>query len=150
MRGIAERGRSLPLEDFLDGFGCFPFGESGAIADTENMRIDGKGFGPERDVEDDVRRLATDPGEGFEQVAINRYVAAMPIDKDLRERDDVLCLVIEQADGLDVIAHNVKSKVEHGLRIVGFGEQRAGGLVDADIGGLRGQHHGHQKRVDVD
>ena len=36
------------------------------------------------------------------------------------------------------------------LRRVGQLEQAARGLVDAGVGRLRGQHHGHQQRIGVD
>ncbi len=37
--------------------------EAGAVADAEDMSVDGKGFLPESSVEDDVCGLAADAGE---------------------------------------------------------------------------------------
>ena len=81
MCGIAERGRSLLLQDFLDGFGCLAFGEASAVGYAEHMRVDGEGFGAKCDVKHHVRSFAPDAREQLEQVAVGRDFAAILIDK---------------------------------------------------------------------
>ena len=105
VRSVAKRRRGLPLEDLFDGFGRFTLAEACAVRDAKDVGVDGEGLGPERDIKHHVCRLAPDTGELLEQVTIGRNFAAILIDKDLRKRDDVLCFVIEKANGADVTAH---------------------------------------------
>ena len=58
-------------------------------------------------------------------------------------------VAFEQADAFDVLLEPVFTQFDHLLRRFDLLEQRAGGLVDADIGGLRGQHHRDQHLVGI-
>ena len=64
-------------------------------------------------------------------------------------RDHRLGLVVEQADGLDVLAQPVLAERDHRLRVVGDLEQLCGRLVDAGVGRLGRQDHRDQQRVGV-
>ena len=150
MRGIAERRGGLALEDFLDGLGCLSFGKACAVSDAEDVRIDRKCLCAKSDVEDDIGSLTADAGKRLEQVAIRRHFAAMLVDEDLRQRDDVLCFVIEKANRFDVVAHGFQPKIKHRLRIIGNGEQRPRRFVHADISRLRRQNDCDEQRVDID
>ena len=49
------------IQHFFDSQHCFAGSETGSITDAKNMRIDGKGFSPERGVHHHVGGLAPDP-----------------------------------------------------------------------------------------
>ena len=76
-----------------------------------------------------------------------RYFAAMAFKQLPRQRDDVPGLGVVQADAADVALEPVLAQRQHRLRRIGHRKQTARGLVDADISGLRRQHHGHQQFV---
>jgi hypothetical protein len=59
--------------------------------------------------------------------------------------DDVLGLAVEEADGLDVRLESVLAEVQDRLRCVGHREQARRRLVDALVGRLGRQDHGHQQ-----
>ena len=122
----------------------------GAVADPEDVGVDRDGRLAERDVEHDIGGLAADAGQLLQRLARGRHLAAVIVDQLLRERDDVLGLGVEQADGLDEVAHLGLAELHHLLRCVGSGEQRGGRLVDTGVGGLRRQHHGDEQRVGID
>ena len=67
-----------------------------------------------------------------------------------RQRDDVLGLGVEQADGLDVVHQPLEPSATICCGVVDPFEQRLGRLVDADVGRLGRQHHGDQQRIGVD
>ena len=151
MVGMAQvpggRAGEQAVLDFARRFsGC----KAGAIADAEHVGIDGQRRLAEGDVQDHVRGLAPDPGQGFQRRAIMRHPAAVPVDQDFRKRDDVGGLGVVKADGLDVVLQAVEAQRQHLARRVGDLEQRAGRLVDARIRGLGRQHDGDQKRIGVD
>ena len=123
--------------------------ERGPVPDPEDMGVDRDRRLPERDVEDDVGRFPTDPGQGFESLAVLGNPAAEVGDEALRERDHVLRLVAVEPDGTDVVAELRLAQPDHLLRRVGDGEQRACRLVHADIGRLRGQDDGDEQRIGV-
>jgi hypothetical protein len=66
------------------------------------VRIDREGLRAEGAIHDDVGGLASDTGQRDERVPVGRHFAAVLGDELLAECDDVLCLGIEQPDGLDV------------------------------------------------
>src|SRR5260370_17248139 len=73
----------------LDGGGRLAGGEAGAVAHAKNMGIDGDRLFAEGDVEDDVRGLASDPGQRLERLAVVRHLAAVQLDQDAPELHDV-------------------------------------------------------------
>ena len=111
------------------------------------MRVDGDGVLPTRAVEPDIGGFAADAGQGLQLLTRVRNFAPEIIDQFLAEFDDVGGFGVKQADGLDVFFKSRLAEFEHFLRRIGGFEQGGGGLVDADIGRLRGQDDGHQQRI---
>ncbi len=109
------------------------------------MRIDGNRRLAECGVQDHVRGLATHAGQCFELGASVRNLAAVLVEQDPAGLDDVLCLGVEQADGLDVLAEFPLAQFDDGLRRVGDRIQLFGGLVDADVRCLCRQDDGDQQ-----
>ena len=145
----AERLRDNLVElgfDLVDGFArCQPR----SVADPEDVRVDREGFLAERRVEDNVGGLAADSRQRLQLLAGSRHLAAVIADQRLAERDDVLRLGVEQADGLDRLAQPLFAEVDHLLRSFDALEQRPGGNVDAGVGGLRRQHDRDEQLVGI-
>src|SRR5476649_2109692 len=59
--------------------------EAGAVADPEDMRVDGDGRLAERHVHHHVGGLAADAGEVLQLGVCMRYLAAMPLEQELAE-----------------------------------------------------------------
>src|SRR5262249_32780269 len=78
--------------------------KTGAIADAEDMRIDRHRMLAIGHVEHAVRRLAAGARQRLNLGAGARHLAAELGQQLLRERDHILRLHAEQADGLDVVA----------------------------------------------
>ena len=102
------------------------------------MRIDREGLLLEPAIEHDIGGLATHTGQPHQIFARVRHFTAIIVNQQLAECDHVLCLGIEQPDGLDVLDQSVEPEVEHLLRRFHLLKQRARCLVHPDIGGLRG------------
>jgi hypothetical protein len=49
------------VELLLDRKRRLAFGKAGTVADAENMRVDGKGFGTECGIHNDIGGLSSDP-----------------------------------------------------------------------------------------
>jgi len=128
-----KRGRRFCFKLFFDCEGCLARRNARAVADTKNVRIDRKGFCPECAVHDDIGRLAANPGQSFQRVPICGHFAAVIFDEHFRQGDDVLCLRIEQTDGLDVLLQTCFAEFKHLGRCCDFVEQHPCGLVDTDI-----------------
>ena len=80
--------------------------------------------------------LRPTPGSASSASRVARHLAAMLVDKLLRQRDDVLRLGAEQPDGLDVVAHLRFAERDHLLRRIGRPEQCGRRLVDPGVGRL--------------
>src|SRR5690625_375316 len=119
--------------------------QAGAVGDAEDVRVHGNGRFAEGGVEDHVGGLAADAGQRLQFLARARNLAAVVFDQDAAGGDDVFGLVVVQADGVDVALESVFAQVEDGPGGAGHREQLARGLVDADVGCLRGQGHGDQQ-----
>ena len=117
----------------------------------ENVRVDGQRRLAEGDIEHDIGGLAADPGQRLQRLAVVRHLAAVLGDQRLRQRDHVLGLVAVEADGLDVLA--ARSSSPSASIFCGVSatlNSAARRLVDAGVGRLRRQHHGHQQREGID
>ena len=123
--------------------------EARAVGDAEDVRVDCDRLCPERDVHHHIGGLAADAGQLFERVAISRHLSAMLGNQPLGERDHILGFHVEESDGPDVPLQPVLPQRHHLLGRFDLLEQFFGGLVDADVGRLRGQHHGNQQRIGV-
>ena len=75
--GVALR-RHRCVEHLLDLERGLAGSEAGAVADAEEMGVDGDGRLAEGDVEDDIGGLAADAGQRLEGLAIARNLPAMP------------------------------------------------------------------------
>ena len=76
-------------------------------------------------------------------------LAAILVNQDTAELDDVLGLLAEQANGLDVLDQAFLAQIQHLLRRVGDLEQVARRFVDTRIRGLRRKGHGDDQSIDV-
>ena len=80
MRVATEGLRDDLLElrlDLLDGFAG---GQAGAVADSEDVRVDRERLLAERGVEHDIGGLAANPGQRLQLHAGARDLAAVPVD----------------------------------------------------------------------
>ncbi len=119
--------------------------QSGAVGDAEDVGVHRHGGLAEGGVEHHVGGLASHAGQGFEIPAVVRHLAAELLDEDAAGLDDVLRLVVEQADGLDVLLQPLFAQFEDGLGRVGHGEEPFGGFVHAHVGGLRREDDGDEQ-----
>lgn len=69
----------------LNRFGCFAFGEAGAITKPEDMGVDRECFLLEPAIENDIGGLAAHTGQSHERVAVIRHFAAIMINQPLGE-----------------------------------------------------------------
>jgi len=113
--------------------------EASAVGDAKDVCVDGEGFRTKGAVHDDIGGLASDPGQRFERGGVGGHFAVVIGDQRTRQRDDVLCLGVEQPDRLDVRLEPVLAERDHLGGRFHLGEQRARRLVDADVGRLRRQ-----------
>lgn len=149
MRADAERLRCDLVERLLDRKHRFSWGKPGAVSDSKNMRIDRKSFRPERSIHHHIGGLSPDPGKRLERIAVGRHLASMIADQIFRKRDHVLGLVVEQADGLDMLFQAIDAQRDHLRGCLDLGKQRPRRLVHPDIGGLRRTHDGDQQLINI-
>jgi hypothetical protein len=90
--------------------GSLPGATPGAIADSKHVRVHGDGELAERDVQHDVRGLAAHAGKRLQRLARARHFAAVLVEQDLRERDDVLRLAAIEADRADVLLESLDAE----------------------------------------
>ena len=76
MRVATKGGGHAFVEFLLDGQHSFPERKAGAVADAEDMGIDGKGFLTKGRVHNDVGGLSPDTGQGRERIVILRHLSA--------------------------------------------------------------------------
>ena len=119
--------------------------EPGAVADAEDMRVDGDGRLAKGGVEHHIGGLAADARQRLQRFAVARHLAAMLLEEDAAGLDHVLGLAAEQADGLDVGNETFHPQREDGLRRAGDRVELSRGGVHAHIGGLRRQDHRDQQ-----
>ncbi len=103
------------------------------------MRVDREGLLSEPAIEDHIGRLAPDTGQPHEILARVGHLAVVFVDEQLAQRDHVLRLGIEQADGLDMLLQAIFAQGQHLFRRFHLAKQSAGGLVDPHIRRLCGQ-----------
>src|ERR1700684_284517 len=70
----------------------------GAIGNPENVRVDGNRCLAEHHVENDVRRLASDPRKRFERGAIPGNLTRVLRDELTRKANEILGLRVVKAD----------------------------------------------------
>jgi hypothetical protein len=103
MRVQLEFGGHVVLDGAFDLHDVAARRDAGAVADAEDVGVDGLRGVAEPHVEDHVRGLAPDARQRLERRAGGRHLAAVLLDQDAGELQDVLRLVAEEADRLDVL-----------------------------------------------
>ncbi len=141
----AELQRNYLLQLGLHRQRGFALGQPEAIGHAENVRVHRDGVLPEGHVEHHIGGFAAHARQRFQRLAATRHFAAVLVDQDAAGGDDVFRLGFVQPDGADRLTQPVFAEVEQRLRGVGHGEQRPGGLVHADIGGLSRKRHRDQQ-----
>jgi len=81
---------------------CFSNGQASAVGYPEYMRIDRKGRLTKSGIQYDVGGFTTDTGQSFQCLAVGGYGALVFLQQGLAGCDDIFCLGIKQADGLDI------------------------------------------------
>jgi len=102
MRAHAERVWRSFLQRFFDRDHGLARRNSGAIANAENMGVDGEGFCAKGGVHHHIGSFPAHAGQSLQRIAVGGHFAGMITDEDFRQSDDVLRLVIIQADGFNV------------------------------------------------
>lgn len=114
----------------------FSLCQAGAVCNAKNMRVYGDRWFTKRSIENDVRGFSADPGQRLECCAGSRNFTIVFIQQYSTGLDDVLCLAVEQADGLYVRLQFANAKVKDRRGCVGNGVEQVGCLVDTDVRGL--------------
>jgi hypothetical protein len=79
---VAAEGLGHDLvEPGFDLIGCLARGEAGAVADAEDVGIDGERLFAPGGVENDIGGFAPDPGQGLKLLARARDLAAILVDQ---------------------------------------------------------------------
>ena len=76
--------------------------DRGAVRDPEDMGVHRDGRLAKGGIQDHVGRLAADAGQALQRRARSRHPAVVFFQQQAATGDDVFCLVVVQADGLDV------------------------------------------------
>ena len=111
---VAVKGelRRYHLEQLLlDGIHRVTWGEASAVADAEDMRIDGDGRPTEGGVKHHIGRFAPNAGQGFQGLTIFRDLAAMQIQQQAAGLDDIFGLAVIQADGLNMLFDTLNTEI---------------------------------------
>ncbi len=122
---------------------------SGAVAHTKNMRIDGLSRVMPPHVQDNVGGFPTNARKRLKGGTGRRDFAIEFIDQKLGHFHDVFCLVAEQADGFDVFDQFFFAKVQHFLWRVRNLEKRFRCLVYAEVSGLGRKCDGHSQGIGI-
>lgn len=113
MRVLKEFGGRDLLKLCLYLQRCLTGSKASPIGYPKDMGIDGDGRQSEGDVEDNIGRLAPNTSQLLEGFSIGGYLPVMLIQKLLGHELQILCLGIEQADRLDVVANALFPKGQH-------------------------------------
>ena len=149
MRVSAERLRYDLLELRFDFLRCFARCEARSVGDAEYMRVDGESFFPESGVQNHVCRFAADSGERLKLFTGAWNLTAEVADQRLRQGDDILCLGIEQANRLDLLAKCIFAEIDHPLGSAYLCKQWPACGIDAGIRGLSRKHNRYQQSVGI-
>ena len=150
MRIPAEGLRDDSFELGLNLIDSLSRRQTGPVAHSEHMRVDGECLFTERGVEDDIRGLTTDPRQLLQLLACARHFAIVIANQRLRECDHVFRFGVEQTNGFDCFAQFILAQGDHLRRRHDLFEQRLGGDVDACVSCLRREHNRDEQRVRID
>ncbi len=146
---VLEFSGDVVFDRAFDRIDVFASGDAGAIADAEDMSVDGLGGLLEPHVQYHIRRFAPHSRQRLQGGTRGWHNPIVVIDQNTAEFDHVLRLLAEQADGLDVFDQALFAQIQHLLRGVGDLEQLFRGLVHAHIRRLRRQGHRHHQRIGI-
>jgi len=149
VRVSSEGLRHDSLEPGLDLIDIFARSEAGSVADAEDVGVDRERLLAECRVENDVGGLAADPGKLLQLFAGTGDRAAIFADQRLAERDDILGLGVEEADGLDCLTQPFFAEIDHVLRRFHVLEHRLGRDVDAEIRRLCREHDRDEQLIGI-
>ena len=125
-------------------------GNARAVANPEDVRINGNRRFAERYIEDNVCCLTADSRQCFERLTRAWNIAAMLLQQLSRKRDYVLRLGAVQAYRLDQLLYALFAKCNHLFRRICRSKQGRSCLVYADIGCLGREHYGNEERKRID
>ncbi len=143
MVGVDGVFRRHALEQLLFHFQrCFSGGQTGAVADAEDVRVHRHGRLTKTDIEHHIGRLAAHAGQGFQRFARAGYFTVELLHQNAAGLHQVLGLAAVQANGLDVALQSFQPQVQNGLRGVGNRKEFARGFVHPHVRGLGRQQYG--------
>ena len=103
--GIGDPAHKLDLDSVRCLAGC----HACAIANPEDMRVDGNGRVSKGLVQHHIRCFPANAGKRLKRGAIIRHEAAMRLQQHFRQPVNILRLGVEQADGADVMGNAVNA-----------------------------------------
>ena len=110
------------LADVLDQFllygkwgGAFVRNKANAVADTEDVRVDGHGCLVEDDALDYVRRLASHAWQSHQQLQLAGHLAIELVLQHASHADQMLGFVVGVADAFDVLVNHLGRCQSHCL-----------------------------------
>jgi hypothetical protein len=112
-------------------------GDAGAVAEPEDVGVNGHRVFAKGDVQHHVGGLAANARQSFQCRAVVRNLAIVFVEQLLGQRDDVARFALPQADGADVFRDAIDAQSHHGRGVGGVGEQFDGCLVHRHVGRLR-------------
>jgi len=119
MRVMLEGDWDVVLDGAFNGVDVLAGANAGAIADAKDMGVNGLAGMTPPHVQHHIGGLAPDAGQRHKRGTGGGHLAAIVIDQNLAQLDDVLGLVAVKPYGLDMLGHRLKAQIEHLLRRVG-------------------------------
>ena len=123
----------------------FPWGNAGAVADAENMRVDSHSGLPECGVQHHVGGFAANAREAFKCFPVCWYFTVVLISQNFRGLHKVFCLRPKQTNCFDVFLNTGNTKRCDCCWRICHGKQFSCGNVHAFVGGLCTQQNSSQK-----
>ena len=134
MRADTKRGRGVLIERLFDAKHRFPLGETSAVSDAEDVRINREGFGPERCVHNNIGGFTANTGQRLKCITVGGNLTTMIADQQFGEGNDILGLGVEKANRFDVAFQRLFTERNHLCRRLDVFKQQPRCLVNADIG----------------
>ncbi|BBJ42651.1 hypothetical protein SSPO_053690 [Streptomyces antimycoticus] len=129
----------------LDLLGVLLGGPLPAPHQPPEVGVHGQARHPEGIAEHHIGRLTADTGQGDQILEPARDLAAEAVTEGCGQAQQRFGLGAEEAGRPDQLLQGLRVGCRHVLGRRTGGEERGGGLVDPQIGGLGGQDRGHQK-----
>ncbi len=123
----------------------FPRSEARAIAETEDVGINGHRVLVKSDIKHDIGRFAPHAWESFKRGAVRRNFALMTVEELLAQKSHIMGLGPPEADGADMTGNAFFPKSCHRARVRCFFKKALGGFVDGFIRGLSGENNADEK-----